>query len=147
MEHTPEQIYFALLKVAEVFGSSVTEVDDFSEGTFGRINHTTKDILLNGKHSVEYKIHGLAHELGHLLLHDKDTIINDIEAEVVAAMVVRTLGLPTLALGWVYVFHYIKKASSNYDVLGYIMESGRIDSAVDKIMDEFWEKISQEELC
>lgn len=137
----PEGQFQSLTDVAASFGFTVEKVSDSVIGMAnGDCNPTTKHIRVKDSNSGQQQVKTLAHELGHALLHDADSDLprdhKEIEAESVAYVVSKALGIDSSGYSFGYVTSWSRGDPDEAEKK--IKESGaRIQKAAHQIIDSF----------
>ena len=137
----PEGQFQSLADVATSFGFSVEKVEDSVIGAAnGDCDPVAKHIRVKASNSGQQQVKTLAHELGHALLHTVDNDLprdhKEIEAESVAYIVSKVLGIDSSGYSFGYVTSWSKGDPDEAEKK--IKDSGtRIQKAAHQIIESF----------
>ncbi|MHB2028291.1 MAG: ImmA/IrrE family metallo-endopeptidase [Acidimicrobiales bacterium] len=109
----PDGQFQSLADVATSFGFTVEKVEDkVLGGANGDCDPTAKKIRVKASNSGQQQVKTLAHELGHAILHDSDSDLprdhKEIEAESVAYVVSKILGIDSSDYSFGYLASWSK---------------------------------------
>jgi len=129
----PQNSYELLLGVAASIGYSVEDAD-LDGTTNGDCTYALRRIRVAADRSPAQRVKTLAHELAHALLHEghSNRPLAELEAESVAYVVCRNLGIPSDE----YTFGYVATWAGGGDeaIAALKASAGRIQQTADKIL-------------
>jgi hypothetical protein len=139
----PEGVFSKLTAFAESLGFSVERPSALESGANGDTDHREGRIRVATNNADAQQVKTLAHEIGHALLHDPDGVstrdmtrgLKELEAESVAYVTCRALGMETGE----YSFGYVVGWSGGGDdaLKGIKASTGRIQRAVAAVLKTF----------
>ena len=139
----PEGVFSKLTLFAESLGFSVERPSSLDSGANGDTDHLEGRIRVATNNADAQQVKTLAHEIGHALLHDPEGVstrgmtrgLKELEAESVAYVTCRALGMETGE----YSFGYVVGWSGGGDdaLKGIKASTGRIQRAVAAVLKTF----------
>jgi hypothetical protein len=139
----PEGVFVKLIAFAESLGFSVERPSSLESGANGDTDHRDGRIRVATNNADAQQVKTLAHEIGHALLHDPESIatrdvtrgLKELEAESVAYATCRALGMETGEYSFGYVVGW---SGGGEDALkGIKASTGRIQRAVAAVLKTF----------
>ena len=142
----PEGVFSALTQFAEGIGFSVERPSSLESGANGDTDHSIGRIRVAASNDDAQQVKTLAHEIGHALLHDPEVATNrelsrglkELEAESVAYVICRGLGLETGEYSFGYVVGWA--GGSEEALRGIKASAGRIQRAAAAVLATFEER-------
>jgi len=139
----PEGVFLKLTAFAESLGFSVERPSALESGANGDTDHREGRIRVATNNADAQQVKTLAHEIGHALLHDPEGVatramtrgLKELEAESVAYVTCRALGMETGEYSFGYVVGW---SGGGEDALqGIKASTGRIQRAVAAVLKTF----------
>jgi hypothetical protein len=139
----PEGVFSKLTAFAESLGFSVERPSSLNSGANGDIDHREGRIRVATNNADAQQVKTLTHEIGHALLHDPEGVstrdmtrgLKELEAESVAYVTCRALGMETGEYSFGYVVGW---SGGGEDALkGIKASTGRIQRAVAAVLKTF----------
>jgi len=139
----PEGVFSKLTAFAESLGFSVERPSALESGANGDTDHREGRIRVATNNADAQQVKTLAHEIGHALLHDPDGVstrdmtrgLKELEAESIAYVTCRALGMETGEYSFGYVVGW---SGGGEDALqGIKASTGRIQRAVAAVLKTF----------
>ena len=139
----PEGVFSKLTLFAESLGFSVERPSSLDSGANGDTDHLEGRIRVATNNADAQQVKTLAHEIGHALLHDPEGVstrgmtrgLKELEAESVAYVTCRALGMETGEYSFGYVVGW--SGGSEDALKGIKASTGRIQRAVAAVLKTF----------